>query len=86
MKKLYLFIFLIIAIKTIYPQNSLYLVDTLTGTSVNNKFWKAEGIGDFNGDGYNDFAISSPYNWDDGLGRVYLFKGGKTLLNISWLK
>jgi hypothetical protein len=41
-------------------------------------------LGDLNGDGYNDFAIASPYNWDDGLGRVYIFKGGKTLVSAPW--
>ncbi|MDP3148259.1 MAG: FG-GAP-like repeat-containing protein [Ignavibacteria bacterium] len=169
-----------------YSQDSLYLVDTLTGTATNNKLWKAQGIDDFNGDGYtdfivcynnytdlclgnpnftikhahrfntgfaygigdvngdgykdlmlissdslgpygevivggkeidiipkfrfyipiywhmststniyelgdlnkdgyNDFAIASPYNWTDGLGRVYLFKGGETLVDTPWV-
>ncbi len=189
---------LLITSKSVYSQNSLYLVDTLTGTSPNNKLLKAEGIGDFNGDGYadfivcysqyvdlyfgnaqfkpqmahrfylpyqasqfegsayaigdvngdgysdlmiitgdttyspiypyceiilggkeldtipkftyfppyywdmglsdgiyplgdlnhdgyNDFAIASPYNWYDGLGRVYIFKGGKTLIDTPWI-
>ncbi|MHB1688632.1 MAG: VCBS repeat-containing protein [Ignavibacteriaceae bacterium] len=189
--------FLLFLTTNIYPQYSLYLVDTLTGTATNNKLWKAQGIGDFNGDGYadfivcydqyvdlyfgnaqfkpqlahrfylpptsmyfhgaaygigdvngdgyadlmiisgdtsyypiypygeiifggkeldtipkfkyyppyywdmlmsdkiyplgdlngdgyNDFAIASYYNWDDGLGKVYLFKGGKTLVDKPW--
>jgi hypothetical protein len=37
------------------------------------------GVGDVNGDGFNDFIISSAYNWDDGKGRLYLFLGGHTL-------
>jgi|GEM_PF-1225206 hypothetical protein len=41
-------------------------------------------LGDLNGDGYNDFAIASQYNWDDGIGRVYIFKGGKTLVSTPW--
>lgn len=42
---------------------------------------RIENIGDLNGDGYRDFIISSPYNWDDGRGRVYVFHGGDTLSN-----
>ena len=41
-------------------------------------------LGDLNGDGYNDFAIASYYNWDDGLGRVYIFKGGETIADTPW--
>jgi len=40
-----------------------------------------EKLGDINQDSYDDFAISSPYNWSDGRGYVYLFWGGDT---ISW--
>ena len=36
-------------------------------------------LGDVNGDGYNDFAISSPYNWDDGISYVYLYLGGDSI-------
>jgi FG-GAP repeat len=37
------------------------------------------GVGDINKDGFNDFIISSPYNWSDGKGRVYLFWGGDSI-------
>ena len=37
------------------------------------------GVGDINKDGYDDFAINSPYNWTNGLGYVYLFWGGDTI-------
>jgi hypothetical protein len=40
---------------SIFSQNSLYLVDTLTGTP-DNRLQKAIGIGDMNGDGYADFV------------------------------
>ena len=40
-----------------------------------------EEIGDLNKDGYEDFTISSAYNWSTGRGYVYLFWGGDT---ISW--
>jgi hypothetical protein len=38
-----------------------------------------ESIGDINGDGYGDFIIGSPYNWDNGKGFIYVFSGGKNL-------
>lgn len=38
-----------------------------------------EKVGDLNKDGYEDFTISSPYNWTNGLGYVYLFWGGDTI-------
>jgi hypothetical protein len=38
-----------------------------------------QNVGDINKDGYNDFAVSNPYNWSDGKGRVYLFYGGDTI-------
>jgi hypothetical protein len=40
---------------------------------------QVEEIGDLNGDGYKDFIIASPYNWTDGLGRVFIYHGGKTI-------
>jgi hypothetical protein len=38
-----------------------------------------EGVNDLNKDGYDDFIISSPYNWSTGKGDVYLFYGGNTI-------
>ncbi len=38
-------------------------------------------IGDVNGDGYNDFAISSPYNWDNGISYVFFYLGGDSISN-----
>ena len=55
--KLLLLLILLSLTRYLVAQNSLYLVDTLTGTATNNKLWKAEGIGDFNGDGYADFVV-----------------------------
>jgi hypothetical protein len=40
---------------------------------------QVDPLGDVNGDGYNDFVISSPYNWTDGISRVYLYLGGDTI-------
>ena len=38
-----------------------------------------EPIGDVNGDGFTDFAISSPYNWGNGISYVYLYLGGDSI-------
>ncbi len=46
-------------------------------------FGGGEKVGDLNKDGYEDFTVSSVYNWTNGLGYVYLFWGGDT---ISWDK
>lgn len=40
---------------------------------------RIETIGDLNGDGYRDFIISSPYNWGDERGKVYVFYGGDSI-------
>ncbi len=40
---------------------------------------QVDPLGDVNGDGYNDFVIASPYNWSDGISRVYLYYGGETI-------
>jgi hypothetical protein len=44
-------------------------------------FGRTVSVGDINKDGFDDFTISSPYNWTNGRGYVYLFWGGDT---ISW--
>ena len=40
---------------------------------------QVEKIGDVNGDGYNDFAISAPYNWSNGISYVFIYLGGDTI-------
>ena len=40
---------------------------------------QVDPLGDVNGDGYNDFVISSPYNWSNGISYVYLFLGGDSI-------
>jgi hypothetical protein len=49
----------------------------LNGSSANSKFGTSvKGIGDFNGDGFGDFAVSAPYassKWYNG--NVYIFFG-----------
>jgi hypothetical protein len=41
--------------------------------------YDVEGVGDINKDGYDDFMISSLYNWSNAKGRAYLFFGGDTI-------
>ncbi|MFZ2324560.1 MAG: T9SS type A sorting domain-containing protein [Ignavibacteriaceae bacterium] len=38
-----------------------------------------EKVGDLDKDGYDDFTVSSTYNWSNGKGYVYLFWGGDTI-------
>lgn len=49
--------------------------------AIQDLFGQTTKLGDINKDGYDDFAISSGYNWSNGMGYVYLFWGGDT---ISW--
>ena len=48
---------------------------------IEDSFGKTYAVGDINKDGYDDFIITSTYNWTDARGRAYLFWGGDT---ISW--
>ncbi len=41
--------------------------------------------GDFNNDGYDDFTITNAYNFTDGIGRVYLFKGGSSIVDTPYV-
>ena len=63
------------AIDTI-PVNEFYQPN-----AIQDGFGRTINVGDINKDGFNDFTISSPYNWTDGRGYVYLFWGGDT---VSW--
>lgn len=73
-----------------YPKGKVYVY--LGGEEINNNpifqfedFCLTDALGtsssggDINGDSYNDIIIGNPYNWCDGIGRVYLFYGGDTL-------
>lgn len=42
----------------IYAQDSLYLIGTITGESTTQRIGPPKGIGDVNGDGYDDFIIT----------------------------
>ncbi|GIK61033.1 MAG: T9SS type A sorting domain-containing protein [Ignavibacteriota bacterium] len=77
----------------VFPKGKVFLyyggeiIDTIPvnefyqPNAIQDFFGETNSMGDINNDGYDDFVISSPYNWTDGKGYVYLFWGGDT---ISW--
>jgi len=60
-KKKYLCLFLLIT--SGFSQDSLYLIGTFTGKSTEEKITTFSGIGDVNGDGYDDFMICYSQNY-----------------------
>jgi hypothetical protein len=50
-------------------QDSLYLVGTITGESYEKRITDVKGIGDVNGDGYDDFIVT---NYFDKTAKLYL--------------
>jgi hypothetical protein len=77
----------------VYPKGKAFLyyggetIDTIPANefyqpnAIQDAFGETYSVGDINKDSYQDFVISSPYNWSDGKGYAYLFWGGDT---ISW--
>jgi hypothetical protein len=56
-------------------QDSLYLVDTITGESYQKRITNVDKVGDVNGDGYDDFMVSSRtgnIRRDQGIVQLYL--------------
>lgn len=53
-----LFLLLLFNITLLAQENGLHLVGTITGTSEQNRIYGAKGIGDINGDGYDDFIVN----------------------------
>ena len=52
------------------------LLHTRHGWSAGDRFgWSVAGLGDVNGDGFDDFAIGAP-RWNNRRGRVYVIAGG----------
>lgn len=61
-------------------QDSLYLVDTITGESYQKRITNVDRVGDVNGDGYDDFMIASRTGKiRKDMGIVQLFLGSATL-------
>lgn len=46
----------------VFCQDSLYLIGTITGKSTTEQIIGAKGVGDINGDGYDDFMVSVGYH------------------------
>jgi hypothetical protein len=76
----------------LYPKGKVFIylggetIDTIPVAEFNepwieDSFGETSSVGDINKDNYDDFIITSPYNWSDAKGRVYLFWGGDT---VSW--
>ena len=57
--KLVLILIIFLSFIKIYAQDSLYLVGTITGESTDKRITDVKGIGDVNGDGYDDFMTAS---------------------------
>jgi FG-GAP repeat/Secretion system C-terminal sorting domain/FG-GAP-like repeat len=47
---------------TVLCQDSLYLIGTITGKSTTEQIISVQGVGDINGDGYDDFMVSVGYH------------------------
>ena len=79
-KKICLIIFILTLLSELKAQNSLYLVGTITGESFQKRITNVDRVGDVNGDGYDDFMVSSRTGFttrDQGITQFYL--GSATL-------
>jgi hypothetical protein len=59
---LYLISILLFLTSDVFCQDSLYLIGTITGKSTTEKIIDVKGVGDINGDGYDDFMVSVGYH------------------------
>jgi len=76
------FISQIILIKSnCFAQNNLHLLTTMSGDSTGDQFSVVVGVGDVNGDGYDDFVVGAP-----GGNYVKLFFGGATFDTTHYIK
>jgi hypothetical protein len=60
--KIFLFLFFTLFFKIALCQDSLYLIGTITGQSTTEQIINVKGVGDINGDGYDDFMVSIGYH------------------------
>jgi Secretion system C-terminal sorting domain/FG-GAP repeat len=66
---------IICTLSKVYAQDSLYLVGSITGESNSKNITNVKGIGDINGDGYDDFMVSVRTGKkikDEGIVKLYL--------------
>ena len=60
--KIFLFLFFTLFFKIALCQDSLFLIGTITGQSTTEQIINVKGVGDINGDGYDDFMVSIGYH------------------------
>ena len=60
MKSALSMITIMIVFTHVYPQDSLHLIATMTGEKTGDKFSVVAGVGDVNGDGYDDVLVGVP--------------------------
>ena len=56
----YIGLTILLSFKSIYSQDSLHLIDTMTGEKTGDNFYVISGVGDVNGDGYDDVLVGAP--------------------------
>jgi len=82
-KKICLIIFILTLLSELKAQDSLYLIGTITGESYQKRITNVDRVGDVNGDGYDDFMVSSRtgnIRRDQGIAQLYL---GSSNLNLT---
>ena len=72
---LYLFSMILFLTSAVLCQDSLYLIGTITGESYAKRITEVKGIGDVNGDGYDDFMVTT----NDKTVKLYLGSANFTL-------
>jgi hypothetical protein len=60
LKNIFLIIAITILVNSILSQDSLHLVATITGEQIGDQFGDVAGLGDVNGDGFDDFIVGAP--------------------------
>ena len=79
----FLTLFIILISEQVKAQDSLYLVGTITGQSTEQKIYNVKGVGDVNGDGYDDFMVSNRTGKkvrDEGVVKLYLGSADANLI------
>lgn len=82
MKSALSMITIMIVFTQVYPRDSLHLIATMTGEKTDDKFRVVAGVGDVNGDGYDDVLVGAP-----GGNYAKLYFGGSpfdTLADLSF--
>ena len=71
---LYLFLMILFLTSAVFCQDSLYLIGTITGQSTTEQINGVKGVGDINGDGYDDVMVSVGYH------SIQLYLGSPNLI------